>query len=135
MEKIAEKQKYEEAAEIRDTVNLILNQLSRASILSEPINKANVLLEITEGVRKDYLLFKEGPVFIKNFMPDKTDRFVEALSDYYENTINHFSGISDKDLEQIKITLGWLVKNRNSVKIYYLKNYESKHELELAVGF
>jgi len=68
-------------------------------------------------------------------MPDKTDKFVEALSDYYENTINHFSGISDKDLEQIKITLGWLVKNRNSVKIYYLKNYESKHELELAVGF
>jgi len=135
MKKFAENQKYEEAAEIRDTVNLILNQLSRASILSEPINKANVLLEITEGVRKDYLLFKEGQVFIKNFMPDKTDRFVEALSDYYENTINHFSGISEKDLEQIKITLGWLVKNRNSVKIYYLKNYESKHELELAVGF
>ncbi len=135
MKRFAESQKYEEAAEIRDTVNLILNQLSRASILSEPINKANVLLEITEGVRKDYLLFKEGQVFIKNFSPDKTDRFVEALLDFYENTRTLFTGLNQRDLEQIKITLGWLVKNRNAVKIYYLKNYESKRELENAVRY
>jgi len=135
MKQLSETQKYEEASEIRDTVNLILNQLSRTSILSEPINKANVLLEITENVRKDYLLFLEGQVFIKNFSPDKTDKFVEALSDHYYNVVTLFNGINQRDLEQIKITLSWFVKNRNSVKMYYLKDYESKKELELAVKF
>ncbi|MBK7497800.1 MAG: hypothetical protein IPI19_01540 [Ignavibacteriales bacterium] len=29
----------------------------------------------------------------------------------------------------MKITLNWLVKNRNQVRVFYLKNYSSKAEL------
>jgi hypothetical protein len=29
----------------------------------------------------------------------------------------------------MKITLNWLVKNRNQVKVFYLKDYSSKVEL------
>lgn len=29
----------------------------------------------------------------------------------------------------MKIILNWIIKNRNKIKIYYLKNYETKHLL------
>ncbi|MCB0749653.1 MAG: GIY-YIG nuclease family protein, partial [Ignavibacteriae bacterium] len=57
MKNLSERQKYEEAAEIRDTVNMLLNQLSRSSILAEPINKVNALIEIRDSEFTDYILF------------------------------------------------------------------------------
>ncbi len=135
MKQYSNQQKYEAAAEIRNSVNLILNQLTRASILSEPINKANVLLVITEGNRKDYMLFLQGHVFIKDFSPDKNNSFDEALNNYFDNTIKLIENINKRDLEQMKIALSWLVKNRNKVKIYYLKNYKNKRELEYEMNF
>ena len=35
----------------------------------------------------------------------------------------------DEDLEKMKITLNWLIKNRNKVRTFYLKDYKSKSEL------
>jgi len=134
MKKFSENRKYEQAAEIRDVVNLILNQLNRSSILAEPINSANALIEISEGYKKDFLLLIEGKVFIKDFLPEEKDIFEQALSDYYDGTINVFRGVNEDDLERIKISLAWLVKNRNKARFYYLRDYESKEELELAVG-
>ena len=125
----SEKQKYEEAAEIRDTVNLILNQLNRSSILAEPINRANALIEIKDSRETDYVLFLEGKVFIKDYYLKEQDFFEVALDDYFDNTFHLLDGMEDKDLEKIKISLGWLVRNRNNVKIHYLADYELKEEL------
>ncbi|MCH7827821.1 MAG: hypothetical protein IIC75_07615, partial [Bacteroidetes bacterium] len=36
---------------------------------------------------------------------------------------------TDEDLEKMKIALNWLIKNRNKVRIFYLKNYSTKEEL------
>ena len=36
---------------------------------------------------------------------------------------------SEKNLERIKISLTWLVNNRNRVKVFYLADYESKDDL------
>jgi hypothetical protein len=36
---------------------------------------------------------------------------------------------NEEDLEKIKITLNWLIKNRNSVRAFYLKDYQTKDEL------
>ncbi len=47
MKSLSEEQKYEEAAEIRDITNQVLNQLNRSSILAEPVNKANALIKIS----------------------------------------------------------------------------------------
>lgn len=134
MKRLSAKQKYEEAAQIRDTVNLILNQLNKSSILAEPINKTNVLIEISEKLSKDFILLIEGKVFIKYDILSNQNLFKSALEDYYANAIHLFPGIEDKDLEKIKITLAWLVKNRTKVKLYYLKNYESKDALLFNVG-
>lgn len=129
MKDLSERQKYEDAAEIRDTVNLILNQLSRSSILAEPINQANALIEIKDSLVTDYVLFLEGKVFIKDYHLKEQDFFEVALDDYYDNTFHLLDGMQDKDLEKIKISLSWLVKNRNKVKIHYLKDFETKEEL------
>ncbi len=129
MKSLSEKQKYEEAAEVRDTVNLILNQLTRSSILAEPINKANALIEIKDSLTPDYILFLEGKVFLKDYYIKEQDFFDVALEDFFENTIHLLAGMENRDLEKIKISLSWLIKNRNKVKIHYLKDYNTKEEL------
>jgi DNA polymerase-3 subunit epsilon len=134
MKKLSAKQKYEEAAQIRDTVNLILNQMNKSSILAEPINKTNVLIEVSEGTIKDYILLIEGKVFVKQDILEEKNLFDTALEDFYAGSLHLFPGIENKDLEKIKITLAWLVKNRTKVKLYYLNNYESVEELLFNVG-
>lgn len=129
MKDLSERQKYEEAAEIRDTVNMILNQLNRSSILAEPINSANAVIEIKDGLTNDYILFLEGRVYLKDYHIKDEDFFDVALDDYFENTLHLLSGMENKDLEKIKIALSWLVKNRTKVKVHYLKEYESKKQL------
>lgn len=128
MRQFSIEQKYEEAAQIRDTVNLILKQLNRASIIAEPINSAKVLLAINENGKNDYLLLIEGKIFVKDFFAEK-DLFNSVLNDYFENNVQLFNEVAQKDLEQIKIALSWMVKHRNNVTAYYLKDYNSIDDL------
>lgn len=129
MKNLSERQKYEEAADVRDTVNLILNQLTRSSILAEPINRANCLIEIKDYDTTDYVLFLDGRVYIRNYYLKEQDFFDDAIEDYFDNTLHLLAGMEDRDLEKIKISLSWLVKNRNKVKVHYLKDYNSKKDL------
>ncbi|MFH1195930.1 MAG: hypothetical protein V1720_09445 [bacterium] len=129
MKEFSENKKYEEAALIRDAVNLLLNQLNKTSIIAEPLNSTKLLVEISEGNKKDYLLFLEGKVLIKDFPLNEKEIFEEALDDYFSGTINLFRELENKDLEQMKISLSWLVKNRNKVRLYYLRNYSVQEEL------
>ena len=131
MKTFAEDKKYEEAAEIRDTVNMILNQLNRSSIMAEPVNSANILVEIKDFVNKDFLLFVEGKVFIKDYLLNEKDYFETVLEDYYAGSIQLFQNIDKHDLEKIKIALAWMVKNRHNIKIYYLRDYDSYEDLKI----
>jgi hypothetical protein len=38
---------------------------------------------------------------------------------------------TEEDLEKLKISLNWLIKNRNNVRIFYLKEYLNKADLLL----
>lgn len=120
--------KYEKAAEVKTLIDLILTQTHKSSLLSEPVNKANVLFEVKGELSNDYLLLINGKIYIKNYFMDKGN-FEVAIDDYYESTINLEYLPTDEDLEKMKIALNWLTKNRNNVKIFYLKNYTSKEEL------
>jgi DNA polymerase-3 subunit epsilon len=120
---------YEKAAEIKQLIDFLLGETSKNAILSEPINSANALIEISSAYENDYLLLIQGKVFIKGYVYDNNNFFEQALDDYFESSISTTPLPSDEDLEKLKITLNWLVKNRNRVKIYYLKNYRSKTEL------
>ncbi|MBI3123756.1 MAG: GIY-YIG nuclease family protein, partial [Ignavibacteriales bacterium] len=130
MKELSEKQKFEEAAQIRDVVQRILNQLQRASILSEPLNKANVLIEIASSPKNEYVMLLEGKMYFNYFFVEpQAPPIEEAIEDYFLNTRNSNKELSQKDLERLKIGLSWLIKNRGQIKIHYLKNYSSKEEL------
>lgn len=134
MKDYSERQKYEKASEVKGLIDLILSQTHKSSLLAEPVNSANVLFEISEKFGKDYLLMLEGRIFIKKYAMDEKDYFEEALVDYFSGTIKKDSLPDDEDLEKMKISLNWLVKNRNKVRIFYLKDFGSKDELYMKLS-
>lgn len=122
-------QEYEKAAEIKQLVDFLLNEISKSSILAEPINLANVLIEINSAFDNDYILLIEGKVYIKGYIYDNKNLFEQALEDYFNETILTKPLPSEEDLEKLKVTLNWLIKNRNRVKVFYLKDFNSREEL------
>ncbi|HED08078.1 MAG TPA: hypothetical protein ENI57_08185 [Ignavibacteria bacterium] len=120
--------KFEKAAEVKVLIDLILAQTHKSSLLSEPVNSANVLFEIKGEFENDYLLMLNGKIHIRNYVLGNGN-FNEALDDYFTSTINLKYLPTEEDLEKMKIALNWLIKNRNNVRIFYLKNYNSKEEL------
>jgi len=129
MKDYAANRKYEEAAALRDLINLLLNQINKTSILSEPINKASILIIINDTLKKDFLLMNEGKIYIKDFHLNGKELFEDLIADFYNGSIQMFEEVSKKDLELIKISLSWMVKNRNKVLIHYLKKYSSAQDL------
>ena len=134
MKEYAAKEKYEKAAETKQVIDLILSQTHKSSLLAEPVNKANVLFEITEGINHDYILLLEGKYFIKRSSLSGKDSFEDALDDYYTHTIQTDINPTEEDMEKMKISLNWLTKNRNKVRIFYLKEFSSKEELFSALS-
>jgi len=129
MKDYSSKQKYEKAAEVKELVDLILAQTHKSSLLSEPVNSANVLFEISESFSKDYLLLISGKPFLKTYIHSKDGLFEDAIDDYFSGTLNLQIMPTEEDLEKMKISLNWLIKNRNKVRIFYLKDYTSREEL------
>jgi DNA polymerase-3 subunit epsilon len=134
MKDYSSKQKYEKAAEVKELVDLILAQTHKSSLLSEPVNSANVLFEISESLSKDYLLLISGKPFLKTYIHSKDGLFEDAIDDYFSGTLNLQIMPSEEDLEKMKISLNWLIKNRNKVRIFYLKDYTSREELYSAIS-
>lgn len=134
MKEHSQKERFEKAAEIKEVINLILSQIHKSSLINEPVNKANVMFEVSETLSKDYLLLMEGKFFIKSSTKNKDEKFEEAINDYYLNSINVDKKPTEEDLEKMKISLNWLVKNRNKVRIFYLRDYNSSEELFSAVS-
>ena len=129
MKSLSEEKKYEEAAEIRDITNQVLNQLNRSSILAEPVNKANALIKIKSNSNLDYILFVNGKLLVKNLPGEKHNLFEISIEDFYNNQSSIEENPTKKDLGRMKIALSWLVNNRNSFEIYYLKRYSSANEI------
>ncbi len=135
MRYLSDKKRYEEAAVVRDSIENILNHLNRSSILAEPVNRAKVLIEIKDSPETDYLLMLEGKILIKDYFVTENVNFENALQEYFSGTINIFNEWTEEDLEKMKISLSWLVKNRNKVKIHYLKNFQTFEELLTSLKF
>jgi DNA polymerase-3 subunit epsilon len=130
MKHYSDQMRYEKAGEVKALVDLVIAQIQKSALLSEPVNKANVLLKVSGNpFTTDYLIILEGKVYIKGYyLSEKTD-FLGVLDDYYGGTIYQNNSPHEEDLEKLKIILNWIVRNRNSVQIYYLKNYTNKDNL------
>lgn len=130
MKAYSDELKFEKAGEIKEILTLVLNQIHKSSLLQEPLNRANVFIEVTGyNYEKDYLLLLEGKVFIKKYLLNAYDSFEETINDYYENTVSLTNSPNDEDLEKLKIILNWITIHRNNTRIFYLKDYTSKEEL------
>ncbi len=134
MQKLSGEKKYEEAGEIRDITNQILNQLNRSSILAEPVNKANALIRVTSTRTNDFILFANGKLIIKELNGEIDNLFEVYLEDYFTEQITIKENPTKKDLSRMKITLSWLVNNRNAFEIFYLKDFTSFEEILSRVG-
>ena len=134
MKEFASAQKFEKAGEIKETVDLILRQVHQTSLLAEPVNDARVVIEISERFSKDYIALIAGRMAIKSYPVNGRNNFESYLDDYFSNTIQTNFLPSDEDLEKLKISLNWLIKNRNKVRVFYLKDYNSVEELYKAIS-
>ena len=134
MKVYSEQLKFEKASEIKELINLILSQTHKSSLLEEPVNQANILIEINESFSKDYILMLQSKIYIKKYALDIKDFFEDALDDYFERTIRRNEFPKEEDLEKIKIALNWLIRNRSKVRIFYLKDYNSKNDLYIKLG-
>ena len=129
MKRYSDELQFEKAVELRDTVQLLLNQIQKTSVLSEPINKAECLITIDGANSSDYILFRRGKVFIKDNPTEHSDLFTDVLRGFFEGDIFTNEGITEKDLEYFKIILAWLNTHRSRIHIYYLKDYTSPEEI------
>lgn len=149
MKKYSEQLKFEKAAEIKEIVEEILSLVYKNSLLSEPINKANVLIEVNgkknflrnenfsdgaSGFINDYILMLEGKIYIKKYFLKDENQFDVALDDYFQHNKNTNIFPSNEDLEKMKIILNWITRNRTQVKFYYLRDFSSKEELFLKLS-
>ncbi|MDP2303466.1 MAG: exonuclease domain-containing protein [Ignavibacteria bacterium] len=130
MKDFSDELKFEKAAEIKELLTLVLNQIHKSSLLQEPINRASVLVEVTGyNYVKDYILLLEGKVVIKKYLMNSEDIFDKSLDDYFEQVINYSHAATDEDLEKMKTILNWIINHRNHVRIFYLNDYSSKEAL------
>ena len=129
MKDYSTKQKFENAQEVKEIIDLILSQTHKTSLLAEPVNRANVLFEINETFTRDYVLLLSGKIYVKKQSMKEKDFFEEAIDDYFAQTIHTDMLPNEEDLEKMKITLNWLIKNRNKVRCFYLKEFKNKEEL------
>jgi DNA polymerase-3 subunit epsilon len=134
MKEHSQKERFEKAAELKEIIDLILSQIHKSSLIAEPVNKANLLIEISESLNKDHLLLLEGKFYIKSYAKDNDGKFEEAINDFYSNSIILDNMPTEEDLEKMKISLNWLVKNRNKVRIFYLRDYDTSEELFTAIS-
>lgn len=135
MNLLSEKLKFEEAAEIKKLVDRIISLIHRSSILQEPLNTATVLFEIKgPSYSKDFILLIEGKIFLRDGSEENFNNFNQAVEEYFEGSFRH-SYPTDSDLETLRIMLSWIVENRESVKIYYLKKFDKPEDLIKIVGW
>ncbi len=134
MKEFSATQKFEKAGEIKNTIDLILKQVHQSSLLAEPVNDARIIIEISERFSKDYIALISGRMVIKSYMVNEKNNFDSFLEDYFSDTVQIKYLPSEEDLEKLKISLNWLIKNRNKVRIFYLKNFYSLDELYRAIS-
>ncbi|NUN09334.1 MAG: GIY-YIG nuclease family protein [Ignavibacteriaceae bacterium] len=133
MKKYVTTQQFEKAAEIKTLTEEILKQVHKSSLLREPINSANLLLVINSGGSKDFVLLKNGRVFIKDYPLTPGERFNNELEHFYYSR-EYDIHLTDEDIEKLKMMLNWVIKNRSSVKLFYLKDFSSPAELYAEVS-
>ncbi|MCX8010899.1 MAG: exonuclease domain-containing protein, partial [Ignavibacteria bacterium] len=129
MKEFSERKKFEEAANVRDTIQIILNSLSKIKVLKEPINQINALIFMYDGSKMtEVIALKNGIVLFTQ--PVSTDEeYINTLSEkYFTRSEVHFE--LPLNIEKIKIIANYLVNKKSAYKIIYTSKFQTAEELK-----
>ncbi len=125
MKEYSTREKFEEAAQIRDSIRTIINNIGRIKVLKEPINSLNAIIIIFEGNKPiEFLGLKNGIlIFIKKYENEKNFLYelVESYNSDYELDFDQ-----SVNIEKIKIIANFLVNKKAHYKIIYTTGLDSK---------
>ncbi|MCK6606645.1 MAG: GIY-YIG nuclease family protein [Ignavibacteriaceae bacterium] len=128
MKKFSGQLLFEQASETKNLIEMIMKQVHKSSLLSEPVNKARALFEISGFPDNDYVILFNGKVYIRGFRETSNTEFLTILDDIFDETFS--PGLPDEqDFERLRTLLNWCVSNREKVTIHYFSSYPSKEKL------
>jgi len=129
MKEYSTRQKYEEAAQIRDSIRMIVNNIGRLKVLKEPINSLNaIIIIINNKCPVELLGLKNGIlIFIKKY--EEGENFLSQLIDDYFSEYNVDFDLNI-NIEKIKIIANFLVNQKANYKIIYTTGLNSEQLLQ-----
>jgi DNA polymerase-3 subunit epsilon len=128
MKEFASRQKFEEAAKIRNTIQAILKNIGKIKVLKEPINAINALIFIYSGKNiSEVISLKNGIVQSIKGVSNPEKNLFEICDEYFVRTTDEFD--LPLNIEKIKIISNFLVNKRARYEIVYTSNINSKEEL------
>lgn len=121
MKEYSSREKFEEAAQIRDSIRTIVNNIGRMKVLKEPINTLNAIIIIFDEFKpKEFIGIKNG-VLIFTIKYEEEDNFIAHLvKEYFSDYQMDFD--LALNIEKIKIIANFLVNQKARYKIIYTKN-------------
>ncbi len=129
MKELSNRQKYEEASVIRNSINAIVSNIGKLKVLKEPINSINAIIVIFSGQNPiELIALKEGVVHFIRSYDDDIEYLESIVEDYFAKTDQYFD--SPINIEKIKIIANYLVSRKSNYKIIYTTQL-SREELLL----
>jgi DNA polymerase-3 subunit epsilon len=123
MKEYSAREKFEDAARVRDSIQMIVNNIGRIKVLKEPINIINAIIIIYDKQKPVELIgLRNGIlIFIKKF--ENVSEFLINVSEEYFNYTNTEFDLAI-NIEKIKIIANFLVNQKAKYKIVYTSNLD-----------
>ncbi len=129
MKEYSAREKFEDAARVRNLIQIIINNIGRIKVLKEPINTINAIIIIYDKHKPiELLALRNGIlIFIKKF-EDEPDFLINVSEEYFNYTNDEFDLAIN--IEKIKIIANFLVNKKAKYKILYTSDLNKDTLLE-----
>ncbi|MBU2446856.1 MAG: GIY-YIG nuclease family protein, partial [Bacteroidetes bacterium] len=128
MKEFSLREKFEDAAKIRDTIQAILKNIGKIKVLKEPINSINAIIFIYGGDKiSEVISLKNGIVQSIKGVSDSEKNLYDLCDEYFMRTTEEFD--LPLNIEKIKIISNFLVNKKAKYEIVYTSNINSAEEL------
>lgn len=121
MKKYSQRQKFEDAAKIRDIIQAILHNIGRIKVLREPINSINAIIIIYDFKDpREIIALKNGIVIFIKEIDDDIENLESIVEEYFAYREDSFD--LSINTEKIKIISNFLVNKKAQYNVIYTSN-------------
>lgn len=118
MKEYSQRQKFEDAARIRDTIQAILHNIGRIKVLREPINSINAIIIIYDFKKpREIIALKNGIVIFIKEIDDDIENLESIVEEYFAYREDSFD--LSINTEKIKIISNFLVNKKAQYNVIY----------------